>query len=234
MGDRPVMLITGTSRGIGSYLASYFHDKGYAVVGFSRKAADLSLPGYRHVCVSVNDETGVKQAFKKIRQTYGRLDVLVNNAGIAAMNHSLLMPLESFDAIYQTNVKGAFLCSREAAKLMKKYGFGRIVNFSSVAVPLKLAGEAAYAASKAAVVSLTQTLAREFADFGITVNAVGPTPVKTDLIKGVADEKIDVLINHQAIRRFAEYGDIANVIAFFIRPESDFITGQTIYLGGIS
>lgn len=94
-------------------------------------------------------------------------------------------------------------------------------------------GEAIYAASKAAVVTLSEILARELADMGITVNDVGPTPIKTDLIASVPQEKMDALLNRQAIRRFAEFKDISNVIDFFIRPESDFITGQVIYLGGV-
>lgn len=234
MNDRPVMVVTGSSRGIGFYLANYFLDRGFLVAGFSRRDAKIGHPSYRQFSVSVSDETGIKKAFKEIRKQYGRLDVLINNAGIAGMNHSMLMPIDSFEAIYRTNVKGVFLCSREAAKLMKKNGFGRIVNFSTVAVPLKLAGEAAYASSKAAVVSLTQILSKELAEFGITVNAIGPTPIETDLIKSVPEEKLAALLKLQAIPRFGEFRDISNVIDFFIRPESDFVTGQTIYLGGVA
>lgn len=102
---------------------------------------------------------------------------LINNAGIAAMNHAMPTPADSIQKVLNTNVPGTFLFCRDAAKLMKKNRFGRIVNFSTVAAPLKLEGEAAYAASKATVVTLTQILAREFAELGITVNAVGPTPI---------------------------------------------------------
>ena len=116
---------------------------------------------------------------------------------------------------------------------MRQKRFGRIVNFSTVAVPLKLDGEAVYAASKAAIVSLTQILAKEYAEFGVTVNAVGPVPIKTDLIRGVPEEKIEKLLSRQAIQRYGTYEDVENVIDFFLRPESDFITGQVIYLGGV-
>jgi 3-oxoacyl-[acyl-carrier protein] reductase len=176
----------------------------------------------------------VKKAFKSIRQDFGRLDVLINNAGIASMNHCMLTPLKTFEKIYQTNVKSVFLFSRESAKLMKKNKYGRIVNFTSIAAPLKLAGEAAYASSKAAVINLTQIMANELSEFGITVNAIGPTPVKTDLIKGVPSKKISKLIKMQAIQRFTEYRDITNIIDFFISSDSDFITGQTLFLGGIA
>ena len=109
---------------------------------------------------------------------------------------------------------------------MQKSKFGRIINFSTVAVPLNLEGEAIYASSKAAVVSLTKILSKEFSSFGITVNAIGPTPVKTDLIKSVPEPKIRNLINMQSLKRFGEYKDISNVVDFFIAEESDFITGQ--------
>ena len=102
-----------------------------------------------------------------------------------------------------------------------------------MAVPLKPAGEAVYAASKAAVGSLTQILARELAEFNITVNAVGPAPIKTDLIRGAPEDKLERLLRRQAIRRYGEYRDVVNVIDFFIRPESDFVTGQVICLGGV-
>jgi 3-oxoacyl-[acyl-carrier protein] reductase len=102
-----------------------------------------------------------------------------------------------------------------------------------VAVPLKLEGEAVYAASKAAVISLTQILAREFADLGVTVNAIGPTPIRTDLIRGVSPEKLDALIERQAIKRYGEPRDVIQVIDFFVQPTSDFVTGQVIFLGGV-
>jgi 3-oxoacyl-[acyl-carrier protein] reductase len=117
---------------------------------------------------------------------------------------------------------------------MVKQRRGRIVNFATVATPLRLEGEAAYAASKAAVKSFTEIWARELAAYGITVNAVGPTPVETDLIKNVPEPKIRALLDRQAIRRLGEGRDIANVIDFFIAPGSDFVTGQTVYLGGVT
>ena len=110
--------------------------------------------------------------FSLIRKKYGRLDVLINNAGIGSMNHSILIPIETVHRILITNVVGTFLLSRKAAKLMKKNNFGRIVNFVSIAIPLKLEGAAAYAASKAAILTLTEIMAREYADYGISVNAI--------------------------------------------------------------
>jgi len=233
MDNHQIMLITGTRKGIGKYLANYYSGKGFQVIGCSRSPAEDEPENYRHFCLDVTDEKKVKQMFSDIRKTYDRLDVLINNAGIASMNHFLLTPLDTVRNILDTNVTGTFLFCREAAKLMKKREYGRIVNFSTVATPLKLEGEAIYAASKAAIISLTEILARELAEFGITVNTVGPTPVKTDLIKAVPHEKIERLLARQAIPRFGTFEDISNVIDFFIQKESGFITGQNIYLGGV-
>ncbi len=233
MDKNQIILITGTRKGIGKYLVEYYANKGYQVIGCSRGSVDYELEKYQHFCVDVSDEAKVKEMFAEIRKSYGRLDVLINNAGIASMNHILLTPIKTVQKILNTNVIGTFLFCREAAKLMQKNKYGRIVNFSTVATPLKLEGEAIYASSKAAILSLTEVLARELAEFGITVNTVGPTPVKTDLIRSVPREKMEALIARQAINRYGEFRDISNVIDFFIQPESDFVTGQNIYLGGI-
>ena len=229
----PVTLITGSRAGIGRYLAEELCAQGHRVIGCSRSEAGWSHDNYRHILADVADEAQVKKLFATVRKDYGRLDNLLNNAGIASMNHSLLTPVSTVQKILETNVVGCFLFSREAAKLMKKQKAGRIVNFTTVAVPLKLEGEAAYVASKAAVEGLTDVLAREFADFGITVNAVGPVPIKTDLIRSVPLAKLDKLVERQPLKRFGEFSDVANVVDFFLRKESNFITGQCLYLGGV-
>jgi len=235
--NKPVTLITGTSKGIGKALAAHYVALGHHVIGCSRNAVEWEIEDakehYQHYIADVTDEIAVKAMFSDIRKQYGRIDNLINNAGIASMNHSMLTPMKTVHQVLGTNVVGTFLFCREAAKLMQKKRYGRIINFATVATPLKLEGEAIYAASKAAVITLTQILAKEFGEFGITVNAIGPTPVQTDLIKSVPKDKIDSLLDRQAIKRFGEFRDISNVIDFFLKTESDFVTGQVIFLGGI-
>lgn len=233
MNEKRVILITGTRKGIGRYLVEYYVSLGHQVIGCSRNEVDYKYNNYQHFCLDICDESKVKKMFSNVRKSYGRLDILINNAGIASMNHALLTTLETVRKILDTNVIGTFLFCREAAKLMQKRRFGRIVNFATVASPLKLEGEAIYASSKAAVINLTEILAREFSIMGITINVIGPTPVKTDLIKSVPKNKIKKLIERQAIQRYGDLDDIVNVLNFFIKPESNFITGQVIYLGGV-
>jgi 3-oxoacyl-[acyl-carrier protein] reductase len=228
-----VSLITGTRKGIGKFLAQHYAEQGHQVIGCSRNEADWSHINYDHVNADVSHEADVKKVFQFIKKKYGKLDHLINNAGIASMNHSLLTPLTTVQSIFETNVFGTFLFAREAAKLMMKHRYGRIVNFSTIAYPLKLEGESIYAASKAAIVSLSDIMAKEYASYGITVNCLGPTPVMTDLIKNVPKAKMEELIARQSIRRLGTFEDVANAVDFFIRKESDFITGQTIYLGGV-
>ena len=232
MANSQVMLITGSRKGIGEQLVKHYVAKGVRVLGCSRKNVAYKFDNYQHFCLDVSDESAVKALFFNIKKSYGRLDCLINNAGIGLANHSLLTPNKSIQNIMGTNFTGTFLFCREGARLMKKNSFGRIVNLTTVAVPLKLEGEAVYSASKAAINSLTQILGKELAEFGITVNAIGPTPIKTDLIRSIPKEKIESLINSLAIKRYGEIRDVINVIDFFIKPESDYLTGQIIYLGG--
>ena len=232
-----IILITGTRKGIGEVLAKYYLSLGDIVIGCSRSVPDWydekSFPSYTHFIADVSSEEDAGKIFSFIRKKYGHLDILINNAGTASMNHTLLTPMTTVQKVIDTNLVGTFLFCREGAKLMRKSQHGRIINFSTAAVALKLPGEAIYTATKAAIVSLTEVLAREFSDYKITVNALGPVLLKTDLIRGVPQEKLDKVVASQAIHRYATYEDIENVIDFFIRPESDFITGQVLYLGGL-
>jgi len=233
MAEREVVLITGTRKGIGRCLVDHFVRKGMLVEGCSREPLDWALEHYTHHAVDVADEGQVKAMLSSIQRRHARLDIVINNAGIASMNHILLTPADTVDRIMATNFRGTFLVCRESAKLMQRRRYGRIVNLATVAVPMRLEGEAIYASSKAAIVTLTQILAYELAPFGITCNVVAPTPIATDLIRHVPPEKIQRIVDRLAIKRLGCCGDVTNVVDFFVKPESDYITGQVIYLGGV-
>lgn len=229
------ILITGTSRGLGRGMAEYFLEKGDRVFGCARFSATLEHHNYTHFTLDLRDEKAVAGLFGELRKKAGCLDALINNAGIARMNAFALTPLKSLRETIEVNLYATFLVSQKAIPLLRKSPSPSIVNFTTVAVPLNLEGESAYAASKAAVETLTRIMAKELAPFGIRCNAVGPSPIKTDLIKGVPKEKIERLVKEaQAIKRMASVEDVINVVEFFMSPRSRMITGQTIYLGGIS
>jgi 3-oxoacyl-[acyl-carrier protein] reductase len=228
------MLITGSSRGIGRFLAEYYLDKGMTVVGCSRAETDLTHDRYEHFSLDVSDEKAVNLLVSDVRREYKRIDYLINNAGIASANPALLTPLSVVEKIFGTNLFGTFLFCREVGKIMARKKFGRIVNFTTAAVPLDLAGESIYTSSKAAVESLTRILARELAGSGITCNAVGPALIQTDMIKNLSSEKIQELLDRQPIAEFAGFEDVANVIDFFVADRSAKITGQHVYLCGVS
>ena len=228
------IVITGTRKGIGKEMADHYLAEGWQVVGCSRGEGSIEHDHYQHFALDVSDEDAVIAMARTIKASHGKIDALLNNAGIASMNHALLTPASTVNHILQTNVVGTFLFCREMSKLMRRTKNGRIINFTTVAHPLNLEGEAIYAASKAAVESLTRILARELAELRITVNAIGPTPIETDLIRGVPQEKMDALLARQALGRMGEVRDVINAVDFYLREESDFITGQVLYLGGIN
>ena len=221
------IVITGTHKGLGKAIAEYYLMKGDTVFGCSRNASSIEHDSYHHFIADVI-EFG-----RFVKQNTKTIDGLINNAGVSSMNHFLLTPVETAKRLMDINYFGTFLCIREFVPLLRKSGHGRIVNFSTQAVPLRLAGEMAYGASKSAVESLTKVLAKELAGFKITINAVGPPPIKTDLTAKVPKEKMERLLESMAIPRFGEPRDVINVINFFLNEASDLVTGQVVYLGGV-
>lgn len=229
-----IFIITGTRKGIGRYLAVYYLELGHIVVGCSRRKSTIEHENYVHYELDVSDEKSVIRLVKETNKKFGNINVLINNAGVAGMNHFLTTPISNVKKIYDTNVIGTFLFMREVAKIMIKAKSGKIVNYSTIAVSLNLEGEAAYASSKAAIESLTKIVAKELGPFGIQVNAIAPTPIYTDLIKTVPKDKIQNLLNSQIIKRFGTLEDISNVVDFYISEKSNFISAQTICLGGVT
>ncbi len=228
------ILITGDRKGIGRFLSEKFLKRGWFVYGCSRSDTDLQHKMYKHFELDVCDEKQVIDMFNNIRRGDHKLFCVINNAGVASMNHILTTPKSTFQKLTDVNFIGTALCSREGVKLMLRQRTGRIINFSTVASPLNLSGEAVYAASKAAVETFSRTLSDEVSKYNITVNIIGPSPAKTDLISGVPNDKIMNLLQKLKVKRLCNYDDIVNVVDFFIDEKSSMVTGQTIYLGGVS
>ncbi len=227
------VLVTGTTKGIGAALVERFLARGDRVFGCGRSAPPLTHDNFTHYTLDVTDEAAVMQMFKDVRARAGGLDAIVNNAGVARANAIALTPATDARRIMDTNFLGVFLCTHQSIRLLRSSPAGRIVNLTSIAKPLRLEGEAVYAASKAAVETFTRIAAREVSRYGITCNAVGPSPVHTRLTAGVSSDKMDALLARQAIPEWAGMDDVYNVIDFFLRPESRMVTGQVVYLGGI-
>lgn len=228
-----VIVITGASKGIGLTLVKHYIEKDHTVIGCSRTKPDFEHERFCHYPADVTNYEEVQEFAFAVSKTHPIVDVLINNAGAASMNHFMLTDPRSAERLMRVNYLSAFACARGFIRLLRKSLHPRIINFTTVAVPLNLEGELAYGASKAAVESLTKVLAKELGSFRITVNAVGPAPTKTNLIANVPKHKLEKILEQQAIRRFAEFEDIVQVIDFYMDPKSDFITGQIIYLGGI-
>ena len=234
MSNQCTIVITGTSKGIGRYLAEYYAKKGFQVIGCSRRMVDYESKNYRHFCLDISDEAKVKEMFIEIGKTYKRLDALINNAGIMHMNYALLTPLQTVQKTLNTNFIGTFLCCREAVKLMQKNRHGRIINISTIAVPLSPVGSSSYSASKAAVEQFSKVLAREVASYGITVNTLALSIVKQSGMAGEIDQKAArEALAHTILKSPLDLQDIAHAADFLISSESAVITGQTLCLGGI-
>ncbi|MEO0438166.1 MAG: SDR family oxidoreductase [Pseudomonadota bacterium] len=228
------LLITGTSRGLGKAMAVAYLERGFTVIGCARSTSTIEHAAYEHRRLDVTDQDAVGALFANLRKQRKAIDVLINNAGIASMNAFALTPVESYERIFATNVGATVSFCQRALPLLRRSGAPRIVNFSTVAVPLRLEGESLYAASKSAVETLTKIVAKEYGRFGITCNAIGPSPIKTDLIRGVAQDKLDALIKQQAVKEMATADDVINTVDFFIDEKSKLVTGQVVYLGVVA
>jgi 3-oxoacyl-[acyl-carrier protein] reductase len=243
MHPSPVAIVTGASRGIGAAIAQRLARDGHAVVvNYAGKAeeaakvvAAITAAGGRATAVQadVADASAVRRLFDEAERLYGGVDVLVNNAGIMPPQLPPLADTDdtTFDRLFSVNVRGSFNTMREAAKRLR--GGGRIVNFSSSVIGLALPGYAAYAATKAAVETLTNILAKEMRGKGITVNAVAPGPTATALLlDGKTPEAIARLEKAAPLERLGTPEDIARVVAFLAGPDGAWVNGQTLRVNG--
>lgn len=240
--ENKVALVTGASRGIGRAIALRLAKDGAAVIvnynGSKEKAEavvkEIEEAGGKaesYQC-SVADFAGVEEMMKYVIKTYGRIDILVNNAGITRDGLLMAMSEADFDAVIDTNLKGAFNCMRHVARQMIKQRGGRIINISSISGVMGNAGQMNYAASKAGVIGMTKTAARELAGRGITVNAIAPGFITTDMTDVLSDSVKEGLLAQIPMKAMGEPADIAGTAAFLASDDAKYITGQVINVNG--
>lgn len=237
-----IALVTGAAKGIGRAIALALAADGATVVvnyNGSKERAEhvleeirlLESDGMIYQC-NVADTKAVDTMVKDVIKTYGRLDILVNNAGITRDNLIMRMSEEDFDAVIDANLKGCFNTIKAASRQMLKQREGRIINISSVSGILGNAGQANYAASKAGIIGLTKTMAREFASRGVTVNAIAPGFVETDMTQVLSDSVKEAATAQIPLGRFGKPEDIANMAAYLASEKAGYITGQVISVDG--
>jgi len=234
------ILVTGGSRGIGAGIARRLAEDGaqVALTYTSRpEAAEevvSSLAGSNHLAIELNisSEESVDAAFKKMLEKYGRIDGLVNNAGMTRDQLLLRMKSEDFDQVIQTNLRGTFLCTRSAVKLMLKAKQGSVVNITSVIGHTGNAGQANYAASKAGIESFTKSIAQEVGSRQIRLNCVAPGFISTEMTDVLPDAQKNAILAKIPLQKFGKSEDVAAAVAFLLADESAYITGQTIHVNG--
>jgi 3-oxoacyl-[acyl-carrier protein] reductase len=237
-----VALVTGAARGIGAAISRELAARGVRVfVNYrsSRDAAEALVADIRAaggqadaLAADVSQEDQVAALFKAIQAEAGRLDILVNNAGMTRDNVIMMLKPDDFDQVISTNLRSAWLCSRAASRTMMKQRSGRIINITSVVGIAGNGGQSNYAASKAGLIGLTKSLAKEIASRGVTVNAVAPGFIETDMTADIGEQMTTLALNAIPLGRIGQPEDIAKAVAFLASDDAAYITGQVLVVDG--
>ena len=240
--ENKIVLVTGAGRGIGASIAKRFASEGAEVIvnysgndeATQKTVDEITATGgqaQKYKC-SVNDSESVKVMIDEIIKEFGRIDILVNNAGITKDGLMLRMTDEDFDRVIDVNLKGTFNCTKYVSKYMLKQKSGKIINISSVVGLSGNAGQVNYSASKAGIIGITKSAAKELSSRGITVNAVAPGYVDTDMTKVLSDNIRNEILKNIPLQRMGNVEDISNCVAFLASEDASYITGQVISVDG--
>ncbi len=228
-------LVTGASRGIGRAIALEFKEKGYSVIGTATSesgAAELNDIGIQGYVLDLNSHESIDSFWQKLEDNNQNISLLVNNAGITRDNIVLRMSDEEWSDIMNVHLYGTFQLCKRSLKMMLKFKWGRIINISSASASIGNRGQSNYAAAKAGVEAFTKSLAKEVGKRDITINAVAPGFISTDMTENNDGVNEDYLIKEIPLGRFGEPAEVANLVTFLCSEEASYITGQTIHING--
>ena len=240
--ENQVAVVTGAGRGIGHAIAIRLASEGARIASVSRTEANAKktadeinaarADAAKAYAIDVADHAAAQKIGAQILEDFGRVDILVNNAGVTRDGLSMRMPVEDWDTVLNTNLKGAFNFVQALMRPMIKQRSGRIINISSVSGLIGNAGQANYSASKAGLIGLTKSLARELASRGITVNAIAPGLIETDMTGVLSDEVRQAILEKIPLGKLGQPDDIAAAVAYLASAEAKYITGQVLAVDG--
>jgi 3-oxoacyl-[acyl-carrier protein] reductase len=242
-GNKKVVLVTGGARGIGRSIVLNMSKNNYDIIinynqshvaanDLAKEVKNISDSKIQVVQADVSNESQVQKMFLEISQEFSGVDVLINNAGITKDGLSMRMKIEDWDSVINTNLRGSFLCSQASIKSMMSNRWGRIINISSVIGLHGNLGQSNYSASKSGLIGLTKSMSKELASRNITVNAIAPGFIKTEMVETISEKNQKGILSRISMNRFGESEDVAYLVEFLASKKANYITGQVITVDG--